>query len=399
MTRIVRPRSRRGSALLAALVIALLGMFPRAASAQSSGMLFIPLVSADPQAVASAETGPGAVFVMTNQTGGNAVAVYRRLANGMLEAAGTVPTGGLGTGAGIGSQGSLVLSDDGRWLFAVNPGSDDLSVFAVQPSGLALTDRVASGGSLPISVTYYKDLVYVLNAGGAGNISGFRLDNHGRLTPIADSTRFLSNNGVGSAPGPAQVSFSPDGSTLVVTEKATNLLLTYSIDGHGIASGPVTVPSSGPTPFGFAFTQQGTLVVSEAFGGAVDASAVSSYVLSHGDVQLVSGSVPTGQTAACWIVVTKNGKYAYSANAGSGSVSAYGVNSDGSLSLIDGRAGVTGEGTGPIDMAVSHNGQYIYVLNGRVPSISGFAVQADGRLEAVGTFAGLPAGAVGIAAW
>jgi 6-phosphogluconolactonase (cycloisomerase 2 family) len=109
--------------------------------------------------------------------------------------------------------------------------------------------------------------------------------------------------------------------------------------------------------------------------------------------------VPTGQTAACWIAVSKNGKFAYSTNAGSGSVSAYAVQRDGSLTLIDGRAGVTGDGTGPIDVMVSHNGQYLYVLNGRVPSIAIFAIQDDGRLKPLGSMSGLPAGAVGMAAW
>jgi 6-phosphogluconolactonase (cycloisomerase 2 family) len=339
------------------------------------------------------------VYVLTNQTTGNAVAMFRRADNGLLEAAGAAPTGGLGTGSGIGSQGAVVLSDNGRWLLAVNPGSDDVSVFAVTSHGLALTDRVSSGGVRPISITLHKDLMYVLNAGAAGNITGFRLDRHGRLSPLANSTRPLSNNGVGDAPGPAQVAFSPDGDMLIVTEKATNLLLAYIVGREGLATGPVVQPAAGVTPFGFAFTRQGTLVVSEAFGGAPNASAVSSYAVNHGSIQTVSASVPTGQTAACWIAVSKNGKFAYSTNAGSGSVSAYAVQRDGSLTLIDGRAGVTGDGTGPIDVMVSHNGQYLYVLNGRVPSIAIFAIQDDGLLTPLGSMSGLPAGAVGMAAW
>jgi 6-phosphogluconolactonase (cycloisomerase 2 family) len=184
---------------------------------------------------------------------------------------------------------------------------------------------------------------------------------------------------------------------LVVTERASNMIDIYAVGKDGIASGPTPYASSGVTPFGFAFTQQGALIVSEAFGGAALASAVSSYEVSHGGLQVVSASVPTGQTAACWIAVSKNGKFAYSTNAGSGSVSAYRIGTDGSLSLIDGAAGIAG--TSPIDASVSNNGQYLYVLNGASHNISAFAIQADGTLISIGTFEGLPAGSAGIIAW
>lgn len=174
--------------------------------------------------VAVAAGDRGAVYTLTNSAAGNAVMVFNRAADGTLTAAGAVSTGGLGTGAGLGSQGALTLSADHKWLFAVNAGSDDLSVLAVSPVGLMLVDRVASGGTQPISVTAYKNFVYVLNAGGSGNITGFTLSKQGQLTPIANSTSNLSNNGVGAAPDPAEISFGPAGDVLVVTEKATNLI-------------------------------------------------------------------------------------------------------------------------------------------------------------------------------
>jgi 6-phosphogluconolactonase (cycloisomerase 2 family) len=201
----------------------------------------------------------------------------------------------------------------------------------------------------------------------------------------------------GSSTAPAQVSFSPDGAMLVVTERATNLIDTYIVGKDGLATGPDSHPSSGVTPFGFAFTRQGALIVSEAFGGAPLASAVSSYAVADGGLQPISASVPTGQTAACWIAVSKNGKFAYSTNAGSDSVSAYRVETDGSLSLIQGAAGSTGGS--PIDAGVSNNGRYLYVLNGRTHNLSAFAIQADGTLSPLGTFEGLPAGSAGITAW
>src|SRR2546427_6954958 len=132
-------------------------------------------------------TGPGAVYTLTNQVGGNAVAVFARGADGRLTAAGTVSTGGTGTGASLGSQSAVAQSDDGRWLFAVNAGSNDVSVFSVSPAGLALASRTASGGTLPISLTVHGDVLYVLNGGGSGNISGFTLGASGDLTPIARS--------------------------------------------------------------------------------------------------------------------------------------------------------------------------------------------------------------------
>src|SRR5439155_1643180 len=156
-----------------------------------------------------------------------------RAADGTLGAAGTIATGGTGTGGSLGSQGAVALSDDGRRLFAVNAGSNDVSVFDVGPTGLSLASQTASGGTLPISLTAHGSLLYVLNAGGAGNISGFSVGATGGLTPFAGSTQPLSGTNV----GPAQVSFSPDGRRLVVTEKNTNLLDVYAVDANGVASG------------------------------------------------------------------------------------------------------------------------------------------------------------------
>lgn len=338
---------------------------------------------------------PGAVYVMTNAAGGNAVLVFNRSADGSLSAGGTYATGGLGSGSGLGSQGSVTLSDDQRWLLVVNAGSNDVSVFRVRPDGLQLASTTPSGGQRPISVTIHKNMVYVLNAGGSGNISGFTSDPQGNLLPLAGSTQPLSGSGV----GPAQVSFSPDGRQLVVTEKATNQILTYDLDRNGAAMAPVVHPSSGATPFGFGWSKKDTLIVSEAFGGAPDASAVSSYSLRGGAFSVVSPSVPTTETAACWIAVTGNGKYAYATNAGSGSVSGYTVGKDGSLTLLnaDGVTGLVGAGSTPIDAAMSVNSQFLYVLAAGAHLIAAFQVNADGSLTSLGQ-AAVPAGVAGIGA-
>lgn len=347
---------------------------------------------------AAASDNTGAVYSLTNAADGNSVVVFNRASDGTLTPAGSVATGGLGSGNGLGSQSALTLSRDNRWLLAVNAGSNEISVFAVRANGLFLADKVASGGVRPISVTINKNLVYVLNAGDAGNISGFTLSPLGTLSPLAGSTRNLSNGGVGAAPGPAQIAFNPQGDMLVVTEKATNLIDTFTVGGDGVASDATTHASSGQTPFGFEFTKHGTLVVSEAFGGAADASAVSSYTLSASSFDVISPSVPTNQTAACWLVATKNGKFAYTTNAGSDSVSSYRVNPGNSLSLLNSRAGEPGAGAHPTDMALGGKSQFLYVLNPATLSISAFAVQADGSLTLLTGVGGLAAGMVGLAA-
>src|SRR2546426_11789527 len=335
--------------------------------------------------------GPGAVYTLTNQVAGNAVAVFTRGADGRLAAAGTVATGGAGTGASLGSQSAVSLSNDGRWLFAVNAGSNDVSVFAVSPAGLALASRTASGGTLPISLTVHGNVLYVLNAGGSGNISGFTVGSSGDLTPIVGATLPLS----GSTVGPADVQFSPDGRHLVVTEKNTNLLDVYAVDAGGAASGPVTVASAGGTPFGFAFGLRNDLFVSEAAGSA------SSYVLdASGSLSLVSGAVPTHRGAPCWAVVTADGRFGYTGN-GSGSVSAFTIAPSGAASLVDADGGTAVlSGGGVNDIALKHNNRYLYVLQTGSPQmIQAFRVEADGHLTPLGAIAGLPNGTRGLAAF
>jgi len=339
-------------------------------------------------AVASTADAPGAVYALTNQASGNAVAIFARGADGSLNWSSSVSTGGTGAGSGLGSQGAVALSDDGRWLFAVNAGSNDVSAFEVTASGLSLTSRVGSGGQRPISLTVHGGVLYVLNAGGDGNISGFNIGSEGELAAIPGSTRALSGTNV----GPAQVAFSPNGAWLVVTEKTTNRLDVYTVDGAGIASAATSTASAGGTPFGFSFGHRDELFVSEAAGSA------SSYVIaSDGSVTVASGAVLTHQGAPCWAVVTKNGKFGYTANAQGGSISGFAVANDGSISLIDadGRTAVVGGGN--IDLALSGNSRYLYQLNGD-RSISGFRIEADGHLTPAGRTVTLPASTVGLVA-
>ena len=337
---------------------------------------------------AAADGAPGAVYTLMNLTSGNAVAIFARAADGTLTAAGTVATGGTGTGSGLGSQGAVVLSADGRWLFAVNAGSNDVSIFSVSPAGLALTSRIPSGGVQPVSSTVHGNLLYVLNGGGSGNIAGFALDANGGAAAIPGSSRALS----GSAVGPAQVAFSRDGRSLVVTEKNTNSIDVYAVGPDGSATGPTTYASAGGTPFGFAFGLRDELLVSEAAGTA------SSYLLgSGGSLTVVSGAVSTQQGAPCWLVVTQNGRFAYTANAHSGTISGFAVGTDGALSLLDAGGATAVVGPGNIDLAVSANSRYLYQLRSSGP-ITALRVENDGHLTTLGVVGTMPGSVAGLVA-
>ncbi|MGH7751722.1 MAG: lactonase family protein, partial [Gemmatimonadales bacterium] len=367
-----------------------------AAACSDSHPLLEPRDVAPPELSAVSGAGnAGAVYVSTNATAGNEVLVFPRAGHGALGAPRAFATGGLGTGGGLGNQGAVVLNHANHRLFVANAGSNEVSVFAVVPGGLELLDRVASGGTLPVSIAVHRRLVYVLNAGGTGNVSGFVLDHDDNLRPLAGSTRPLSS----SSADAAQVAFSPDGGVLVVTEKATNVIGTYTVGAGGIAAGPDAQPSAGATPFGFAFSRQGTLVVSEAFGGGPDASALSSYRVSPvGALSAISPSVGTTETAACWVVITGDGRFAYTSNTGSGTISGYGLSRAGELSLLDANGVTATTMAGPIDLALTRNDRFLYSLDSGAGTISAFRVEADGALAPAGGAAGLPAGGNGLAA-
>ena len=338
----------------------------------------------------------GRVFTATNAAAGNEIVIYHRAANSSLSAAGRVATNGLGSGGGLGNQGGLLLSKNGRWLFAVNAGSNEISTFAVRRGTLSLTDKVSSGGTRPVSVTVHGDLLYVLNGGGTNNITGFSIGEWGKLTPIPNSTRPLS----AAATGPAQIQFTPDGDALVVTEKATNKIDLYTVE-DGIATGPAVRDSNGITPFGFAFDKRGHLIVSEAFGGAANQAALSSYEISDDgtNLNIISPSVKDNQSAACWVVVTRNGRYAYTTNTASGSVSGYRVAKDGKLTLLgNGLTAIIGAGSGPIDAALSKGSQFLYVLNAGIGTVNGYRVEANGSLTPINNVGGLAPGANGLVA-
>lgn len=359
----------------------------------------------------------GAVFALTNAADGNAVAVFARASDGTLSLREHVPTDGLGSGGdaplepadALGSQAPLVLSQDARWLFAVNAGSDDISVFRAEGSQLTLTDRVPSGGLFPASLAVHGDLVYVLNSGGQGNLTGFRRMHDGALVPIPNSTRNLAVDGDNPPRfivSPAQVGFDPSGDHLVVTIKGTNEIRVFGIDRDGVPSAtPVVSDSAGTAPFGFSFDRHQHLVVVEPFGsaevGTEKAGAVSSYdILSDDHLQRLSVSEPNFQTATCWLAITRNGRFAYATNNVSSTVSGYRIGRDGTLTRMNADGVTAHSGHRPVDLATSFDGRFLYVVNAGAGTISAFAINGrDGSLSPLGEVAGLPVddGAVGIA--
>jgi 6-phosphogluconolactonase (cycloisomerase 2 family) len=351
--------------------------------------------------IANAEVSDfGILYTMDNASAGNHVLVITRT-GGALSVTASYATGGLGLGTadGLGSQGSVLLSPDSHWLFACNAGSGEISVFETLPGGgLQLTDIVGSGGGQPVSLTLQNNLLYVLNAAANGsndNVTAFHFG-CGNLTQLPGSARSLS----AASTTPTQISFSRGGDALVVTEKITGLIDTWLLGHDGMATNHQVFSSVGTWPFGFAVGRGDRLFISEAAAGAPNGSSVSSYALSDsGRLAVISGKVPTEQTAACWLVLTYDGQYIYTANAGSDSISGFQVNSDGRLQLLHNPSLPATTGMHPADMVFSQDGQLLFSLNNGDGSISAFDVNSDGGLRPKNGLSGLPITSAGLAAW
>ncbi|MBI3772415.1 MAG: beta-propeller fold lactonase family protein [Gammaproteobacteria bacterium] len=337
---------------------------------------------------AQAHSG-GAAYTMTNAPEDNRIVVFSRDAQGILIKTDAVSTGGKGSGGGLdplASQGSLVLADEGKWLLAVNAGSNDISVFRVKNDGIELSDRTGSGGSFPVSVTVSEHIVYVLNNGVPANITGFRLSDHGQLVPLPDSTRALGSGSFG------QVAFDAQRKSLVVTDKANNRLLVYRTREHGLPDvTPVVSASAGNVPFGVAFDRVGHLLAVEA-----GSNAVSSYdLLRDGSLQTITASAANGQIATCWIVVNQRGDV-ITTNPGTHSLSAFHVDAQtGAVTLLNGLAGA---GDRPLDIDVSKDGRFVYAVDPANGGVDMFKIEHDGSLTGMGNVdGGLPLFAQGMA--
>jgi Lactonase, 7-bladed beta-propeller len=341
---------------------------------------------------------PHAVFIQTDNPVGNQIVAYQRSSDGSLVDPQSYETGGRGAIAAssvvdpLASQGSLALANGNRTLLAVNAGSDSISVFRVFGNNLTLLQVVPSGGEFPSSIAVDGNLVYVLNAGGAGSVQGFVLLGS-KLWPLWGSDRSLglsNSNPPFFLDAPGQVGFSPDGRQLIVTTKNSGSDIdVYSVGWFGYLSWEPTVnAAAAPVPFAFTFDPAGNLIVTEA--GASDLTAYS--VGGDGTLSEI-GSAADGQAALCWVTAADG--YFYGSNAGSANVSQFGETSPGDLDLVGVAASVN---SGATDSAVSSDGRYLYVEEGGAGTIAEFQVGPAGALSEVGSITGLSAPMEGIAA-
>ena len=349
----------------------------------------------------------GAVFAMTNETAGNRIVTYGRASDGTLTRLRSVRTRGLGQGVDTDTQGPLRLSPDNRFLYAVNPGSDNISVFEVNGTRLRFL-QIIDAGDQPLSLTISGNLLYSLDGSVAGNgIRGFRIAPNGTLTELPDSFRLLSS----PIAVPGEVRFSPDGRVLLVTHKTTNVLLTpqnaidaFTVGADGYASAiPIRNASFGLRPFSLAPRNDGKLVVVESFNAAPNVSAASSYQLNaDGTITVISGSVQNGQTDVCWVVITNDGRFVYTANFGSGTISSYSLAPAGTLTLLNGAAAFLGAASQPVDLSLSADGRFLYLLLRGTGAVAAFRIEGNGSLSSLGVVSGgLPVadGASGLATY
>jgi 6-phosphogluconolactonase len=330
------------------------------------------------------------VYVQTNEAGGNRVIVFEAGDDGALTKLASASTGGNGDGVPhLTSQGSLVLTQDGSRLLVANAGSGNVSVLSTGDEASLL--QVLPTGPAPKSIAEHAGLVYVLNT-GTPSLAGFHLVADG-LEPLDGSLRELAADA-----DPAQVGFTPDGSALVVTQRGTNSVAVFPVGEEGLLGEPVVTPSSGATPYGFAFGANGALVVTEAFGAQKGKAAASSYRVTGTAPEPVSRSIGNGRSEICWAVVSNDGRFVFTTNFADGAVSSWAIGEDCSLTLEDAVAGTAVEGRpGLRDEDLSRDGRFLYAIDADAGRVCGWSVE-NGRLSPLGSWNGVPATVAGLAA-
>jgi 6-phosphogluconolactonase len=371
----------------------------------------------------SGQSQDSRVYVLTNQAPVNTVAVLRRGADGTLTSLQEVLTGGSGSGPGprppqfppgpgpdpLNSADAITLTEDGRFLLAVNPRSNDLSVLAVTQEGLQLVDKAPTQGIFPVSVATRHGLVYVVNQGqsptnsvlGEASITGFFLSHDGKLRVIPGSTRTIGS--AGAAPG--KVAITPDGDLLIVAETIANFIDVFRLQDDGRTGALSRFPSNNRTPLAIAFTHHRIMAITEgdmqsAQTGTPGGSSTSTYRITDDEtLEPISKAVPNFQTSNCWIRFTPDGRFAYTGNTGSGSVSSYSVSPAGELTLLAAVAADTGGfASVPIDLDISRDGKFLYVIASFIGTVEGYRIEKDGALTHVSDVSGLPISMQGIVA-
>jgi 6-phosphogluconolactonase len=354
-----------------------------------------------PAVASAAQASPvvGHVYVDDNTAAANTIGVFDRHADGTLTAHAGSPfaAGGAGTGAGLASQGALQISPDGRFLIAVDAGSNQLSVLRIKPDGslrLVPGGVVSSGGVLPVSAAIHGDLVYVANAGtGGSNYTGFRLGPNGRLAPIAGSTVALPD---GAQPG--DVLFNGTGRRLAGARVGTSQIDSFTVSGDGLltAAPASPFPAQGAGPFGSEFrpTNPNQLFVSNAHNTGTGSGTVSAFRdAANGTLTSIGSSpFPDGQTAPCWVEITHNGRFLFTVNTASGTISRYSIARGGALHLL-GSTPVRGTSVGAVDARLSPDGQFLYLDESGTGAVAAFTVHGGNLTELASSPAPLPAGA------
>ncbi len=328
-----------------------------------------------------------AVFVQSDNTTTNQVIAYGRAADGTLTLAGTYATGGRGgvlNGSAVdhtASQGALAYDQRDALLYAVNAGSNTVSVFSVSGDHLYLRQVIGSGGIFPVSVAVHGNLVYVLNAEGGGSVQGYAAF-FGHLVALPGSNRALGltipTDSTQFTHTPGQVAFSPDGSQLIVTTKANgNDIDVFRVGFFGELSRTAVVNvEAGTVPFSISFDATGHLVIADA-----GTNALSTFSLSPDGTVSLLDTVGTGESATCWVAPAQG--YFFASNAASASVSGYQENTgNGQLTLLS-PATTTDPGT--VDASASVGGQFLYVQTGGNGIVDAFAVNPGGTLTAIGS--------------
>jgi len=327
----------------------------------------------------------GHTYVNGNTTTANTIAGFDRHKDGSLTPIPGSPfaIGGAGLGVGLGSQGAIQSSADGRFLLAVDAGSNQISVLRVTGNGVPrpVGAPVPSGGVQPVSLAVSAEgLVYVANVGvGGSNYTGFRLSDDGRLTPIPGSTVAVpEGSGVGD------VLFNATADRLVGTRDNTSLIDSFVVrrDGRLAAAtgSPFPAQSLGPIGAEFRPTNPSQLFVTNAHAGAGNGT-VSAFRVSR-DATLTSigtSPFPDFQTAPCWVEISHDGRYLFAVNTGSANLSRYSIARDGSLTLL-GTTTFT-NGLGAVDARLSPDGRTLSVTGGRGHVLTTFAVNGGDLTE------------------
>jgi hypothetical protein len=351
----------------------------------------------------------GHIYINDNTAPVNTVAGFDRHSDGTLTAIPGSPfvVGGAGPGHGDASQGALQLSADGRYLLAVDAGSNQISVLRIKPDGslqIAQGSPVSSNGVNPVSIAVSGDLVYIANQGpgvnpGDTNYTGFTLNAGGHLTPLPGSTYPLPSSSL-----PGEVVFSSDGSKLVGTRILDSAIDSFTVGAHGVLTpapgSPFFAQSFTPTQgYGqlgsvFSPTNAGQLFVTDAHvappSNGPAPGLVSSFADAANGILTPIGTSPFSNdgTASCWVEISHDGAFLFVVNTGSATVSTYSIAANGSIAFMGSTGGI---GAGAEDARLSPDGATLWVVDSGTDGVSGFTVNG-GALTPLATTPG-PAGA------